>query len=97
VNTCITISPVKRNEHNEHGSTLRGGAGFPPLPIPSPQPKNILKGRTQRDVAALAGISEAYLSLILSKKRVPAVVVASRLAKIFKLRIDQLYEALGVK
>ena len=46
----------------------------------------------QRSVALKLGISESYLSLILSGKRNPSIKVAKRISKLFHISLETIFK-----
>ena len=55
--------------------------------------KNTLMNKdTQRQIAEKIGISEGMVSLMFAGKRQPSIKVAKRLAKIYKLDLNTIYD-----
>ena len=87
---------------NGLGSTSSNG-----LPVPAIAPptngvdasvdhlRSLMGPLKQRDLAKLVKISEAHVSLIFHRKRLPSMPVAVRLAKALHIRLDQLHQQLG--
>ena len=46
----------------------------------------------QRSIALKLGISESYLSLILSGKRNPSIKVAKRISRLFHISLDTIFK-----
>jgi|TARA_R110000803_G_scaffold32999_2_gene72382 transcriptional regulator with XRE-family HTH domain len=55
--------------------------------------KNTLMNKdTQRQIAEKIGISEGMVSLMFAGKRQPSIKVAKRIAKIYKLDLNTIYD-----
>ena len=55
--------------------------------------KNALMNKdTQRKMAEKIGVTEGMVSLIFAGKRQPSIKVAKRIAKIYKLDLNTIYE-----
>lgn len=55
--------------------------------------KNTLMNKdTQRQIAVKIGISEGMVSLMLAGKRQPSIKVAKRIAKVYKLDLNTIYD-----
>jgi len=52
----------------------------------------LMKQDTQRQIADKLGISEPMVSLMFAGKRQPSIKVAKRIAKIYKLDLNTIYE-----
>ena len=52
----------------------------------------LMKQDTQKQIADKLGISEPMVSLMFAGKRQPSIKVAKRIAKIYKLDLNTIYE-----